>query len=74
MAYFIAGDDGMAPRMIEICCPNCGNENEPIPADMGDRIIHCKQCGKFIRYAWRKNIIEITHRPERATASGLTFY
>lgn len=74
MAYFIAGDDEMAPRMIEICCPNCGNENEPIPADMGDQIIHCKQCGKFIRYAWRKNKIEITHRPERTTASGLTFY
>ena len=74
MAYFIAGDDYMAPRMIEICCPNCGNENGRIPADMGDKIIQCKQCGKFIRYAWRKNKIEITHRPERTTSSGLNLY
>ena len=64
----------MAPRMIEIYCPNCGNENGRIPADMGDKIIQCKQCGKFIRYAWRKNKIEITHRPERTTSSGLKLY
>lgn len=32
--YFIAGDDEMEPRMIKIRCPNCGYDNNPIPADM----------------------------------------
>ena len=73
MAYFIAGDDEMAQRMIEICCPNCGNKNEPIPADMGDKTFRCWLCGEYIHYAWRKQKIEITNRPERANASGLTF-
>ena len=64
----------MAPRMIEVICPNCEYKNNPIPADMGDKIIQCKQCGKFIRYAWRKNKIEITHRPGRETSSGLNLF
>ena len=63
----------MAPRMIEICCPNCGHESEPIPADMGDKTIKCRICGKYIHYGWRKQEIEITDRPERKEASGLTF-
>lgn len=63
----------MAPRMIAICCPNCDYESEPIPADMGDKIIQCGMCSKYIRYGWRKQKVEIVKRPERNTASGLTF-
>ena len=74
MAYFIAGVDYMAQRMIEIRCPHCKNERIFIPADMGDKTIKCQICGKYIHYGWRKQKIEIVNRPERNTASGLTFY
>lgn len=63
----------MAPRTIEIACPECKALSKPIPADMGDKIIRCSGCGKYIRYGWRKQKIEIIKRPERKTASGLTF-
>lgn len=64
----------MAPRMIAIRCPNCRYENNPIPADMGDKTFQCFACGEYIHYAWRKNETEITDRPERTKSSGLTFY
>lgn len=71
--YFIAGVDDMAPRMIEIKCPNCRWRAGGVSADMGDKTIRCKICGKYIRYAFRENQIEIAGRPERSTSSGLTF-
>ena len=73
MAYFIAGYDYMAPRMIEVICPNCGYKNKPIPADMGDKTIKCSSCGLYIHYKFRKAEFETVKRPDRTTSSGLTF-
>lgn len=63
----------MAPRMIEIKCPNCRWSVGSVSAGMGDKTIKCKICGKYIRYKCRSNEIEIMSRPERVTSSGLTF-
>lgn len=63
----------MAPRMIQIKCPNCHLHAGSIPAGMGDKTIKCQICGKYIHYEWRKQKTEIVGRPERTTASGLTF-
>lgn len=63
----------MAPRMVQIKCPNCHSCAGNIPVAMGDKTIKCRICGKYIHYGWRKQEIEITDRPERKEASGLTF-
>lgn len=63
----------MSPKMIEFKCPTCKCWNKPIQADMGDKTIKCRVCGEYIRYGWRKQKIEIVKRPDRTTASGLTF-
>lgn len=70
---FITGVDVMTPKMIEIKCPYCHWSAGNIPAGMGDKTIKCKICGKYIRYKFYENEIEIVNRPERVTSSGLTF-
>lgn len=64
----------MAPKMIEMVCPNCTFKNKPIPAGMGDKTIKCRVCGKFIHYGFRKNEIKIVDRPDRTSDSGLVLY
>ena len=73
MAIFILLESKMAPRLIEIVCPRCKVKNKPIPADMGDKVIKCCNCKKYIHYGWRKQKIEIVDRPDRDNSSGLTF-
>ena len=72
--YFIAGVDDMAPKKIEIKCPNCHLYAGSTSAGMGDRTIKCRICGKYIHYSFRRNEVEIASRPERNTSSGHTFY
>lgn len=64
----------MAPKMIEIKCPNCYWPAGNILAGMGDKTIKCKICGKYIHYTSHRNKTKIASRPERTTSSGLTFY
>lgn len=63
----------MAPRLITVVCPMCKQKNKPIPAEMGDKIVKCCECGSYIQYKHRKEIFEIIKRPERVTSSGLSY-
>ena len=62
------------PMRVQFVCPNCEYVNKPIPAHMGDKIIKCAGCGKYIKYGFRKNTFDIVARPERTNSSGLVLY
>ena len=70
---FIAGDDCMAPKMIEVICPNCCRSVGNISVNTGSKTIKCRICKNYIRYDFRKDKTELTNRPDRVTSSGLTF-
>lgn len=61
-------------KLVSVICPECGNKNKDIPANMGDQFVRCEDCKRMIAYRFRTGKIEIVDKLERYGSSGSRFY
>ena len=71
---FLMRGDFMKHKEIQIRCPVCSMLQNPISANMGDKILKCSGCGKHMKYHWRSNVVTEIRKPAHNDSGGTELY